>query len=90
MSDYIIFIPFVDTTKSEALTDTSEGKSDEDSFSYDFTSPVASFLEQSRKQVERYFRGEPANDVDDTSVKKQTNNVPSKEWNIKLEGMSIF
>ena len=39
-------------------------------FSYHITSPVASFLEHSRRQVERYFSGESADEP--ASVNEQT------------------
>ena len=39
-------------------------KQEENNYTYDFTSPVASFLKESKRQVERYFRGETSDSVE--------------------------
>ena len=39
-------------------------------FPYDFAAPVASFFKESRRQVERYFRGN-TNDVDVNDDEKE-------------------
>ena len=58
--------------------------SEEDAFSYHFTSPVASFLEHSRRQVEKYFSGGSADH--EASVNKQTT-TPSTLTSTKIEGI---
>ena len=45
-------------------------RKEDSNFAYDFASPVASFFKESRRQVERYFRGN-TNDIDANDDEKE-------------------
>ena len=58
-------------------------KKEESTFSYDFASPVASFFKESRRQVERYFRGN-TNEIDETNIEKEIQREGKLETYLEL------
>ena len=63
----------------ELVSEVLEQTHEKDNYNYDFTSPVTSFLKESKRQVERYFRGDSYNS--EIVEVKTRSSQPSKTGN---------